>query len=80
MKRITSTQSATFGWPKKPWGDAIAIRQRRKTKRAASLQPLVFLVYLAPRPGLEPGTYGLTVCRYIYIVVKNQALTTLASV
>ena len=31
-----------------------------KAKRPASLQALL---YLAPQPGLEPGTYGLTVRR-----------------
>ena len=31
------------------------------TKRALHLcKALIFLVFLAPRPGLEPGTYGLT--------------------
>ena len=35
-------------------------RFHEKLKRAASLQPLL---YLAPRPGLEPGTCGLTVRR-----------------
>ena len=27
---------------------------------------LILLMFLAPRPGLEPGTYGLTVDRSIY--------------
>ena len=27
---------------------------------------LIFLMFLAPRPGLEPGTYGLTVDGSIY--------------
>ena len=32
------------------------------TKKALHLcKALIFLVFLAPRPGLEPGTYGLTV-------------------
>jgi hypothetical protein len=31
-----------------------------------SRNPLISLAYLAPRPGLEPGTYGLTVRKRVY--------------
>ena len=37
-----------------------------ETKKALHLcKALIFLLFLAPRPGLEPGTYGLTVVNWL---------------
>ena len=33
-----------------------------------------YLTYLAPRPGLEPGTYGLTETQACQITIKNNDL------
>ncbi len=33
-------------------------------QKAQSFELGFLLVFLAPRPGLEPGTYGLTVSRF----------------
>ena len=35
-------------------------------RRLRCSKNLILLMFLAPRPGLEPGTYGLTVDRSIY--------------
>ena len=43
-------------------------------KKALHLcKALIFLVFLAPRPGLEPGTYGLTGCRSIGPLTRMNA-------
>ena len=38
---------------------------------------LILLIFLAPRPGLEPGTYGLTVDRSIYPQTGMNAVPSL---
>jgi hypothetical protein len=49
-----------------PHGQACASQDRRRTRAAGKYKGLATcianpLIFLAPRPGLEPGTYGLTV-------------------
>ena len=36
---------------------------------------LISLEFLAPRPGLEPGTYGLTVCAICHLHVLMRVAT-----
>ena len=44
------------------------------TKKALHLcKALIYLVFLAPRPGLEPGTYGLTGYRSICPLTRMNA-------
>ena len=33
---------------------------------------------MAPRPGFEPGTCGLTVVNFALVIINNQLLTTFA--
>ena len=45
-----------------------------ETKKALHFcKALIFLVFLAPRPGLEPGTYGLTGYRSICPLTRMNA-------
>ena len=47
---------------------------RPPTKKALHLcKALIFLAFLAPRPGLEPGTYGLTGYRSIGQLTRMNA-------
>ena len=45
-----------------------------ETKKALHLcKALIYFVFLAPRPGLEPGTYGLTGYRSICPLTRMNA-------
>ena len=46
------------------WTLPISVRRSAEVSRCS--KNLILLMFLAPRPGLEPGTYGLTVDRSIY--------------
>ena len=63
LRRVTLSRSHDGQWASGPVGCATAnsgtfsgIRPGKKKRRKA----LISLAFLAPRPGLEPGTYGLT--------------------
>ncbi len=46
------------------------------TKKALHLcKALIFLVFLAPRPGLEPGTYGLTEQHTVRLRVRKPKIS-----
>ena len=45
---------------RRPFVDDKSPQQRKSTYRIAACKCFIRLAVLAPRPGLEPGTYGLT--------------------
>jgi hypothetical protein len=54
--RLAKSPHGDWGRLEKP---STSIAQSLNSRRPASLRAFL---YLAPRPGLEPGTCGLTVC------------------